>query len=70
MASPNVINCPHCHKDIGEEETDFKPADKENEFILTCKLCNHTWQAHARHFRKRNDPPQNPFSPIHIPGVE
>ncbi|MCL5407670.1 MAG: hypothetical protein M1429_04200 [Patescibacteria group bacterium] len=67
--SPNVIMCPKCKKDIGLEEAEIKPAKKENEFVITCKLCDHTWQAHARHFRKRGDPPRNPFAPIRIPGV-
>jgi hypothetical protein len=70
MPSPYVINCPNCHKDIGEEEAEFKPADKKDESIVTCKLCEHTWTAHHRNFRKRGTPLPNPFTPIHIPGVD
>jgi len=69
MPSPNVIRCPNCNKDIGLEEAEFKPADKKHEYIITCKLCNYTWTAHARHFRKRGDPLKNPFCSLKIPWV-
>lgn len=72
MASRNVITCPGCGKDVGNEECDFEQVktphgDYVQEFDLTCKLCGHKWRAPLRAFRERGAPPPNPFLPLHVP---
>ncbi len=68
--SPNVIECPTCRSEIGEEDACIAASKKPNHFRVTCKLCKHKWEPHHRDFYRRGgEKPtmRNPFRPLRIP---
>lgn len=69
VGSPNVVDCPHCKKAIGEEEATFKPVKGyPNKFKVKCLLCKKTFEAMHHQFYRRGGvmPLINPFVPLHI----
>jgi hypothetical protein len=65
--SPNVVRCPNCNKEAGEEECAFiaNKTAGENYFDVTHKKCGGKFTIHHREFYRRGGQPPEPKNPFH-----